>query len=163
MMIRYVFLWIDEPNPWALGNSICGAMGVRSRQLTGNASTAAPKSSLWLSFLRSQMSHCCQVHCWLAWETEVLSCIYSYYSVDVLLWREKKKSGSHSSSGRHLGPGPAELRKLVWTGERVRQRTWQLLEQAEAQRRWGSTLRGPGTAGHLPDQRTGAHPAGEAA
>jgi hypothetical protein len=62
-----------------------------------------------------------------------------------------------------LGPRPAELRKLVWTGERVRQRTWQLLEQAEAQRRWGSTLCGPGTAGHLPDRRTGAHPAGEAA
>jgi hypothetical protein len=62
-----------------------------------------------------------------------------------------------------LGPRPAELRKLVWTGERVRQRTWQLLEQAEAQRRWGSTLCGPGTAGHLPDRRTGARPAGEAA
>jgi hypothetical protein len=61
-----------------------------------------------------------------------------------------------------LGPGPAELRKLVWTGERVRQRTWQPLEQAEAQRRWGSTLCGPGTAGHLPDQRTGARLAGEA-
>jgi hypothetical protein len=62
-----------------------------------------------------------------------------------------------------LGPGPAELRKLVWTGERVRQRTWQLLEQAEAQRRWGSTLCGPGTASHRPDRRTGARPAGEAA
>jgi hypothetical protein len=63
----------------------------------------------------------------------------------------------------HLGPGPAELRKLVWTGERVRQRIWQLLEQAEPQRHWGSTLCGPGTASHRPDRRTGARPAGEAA
>jgi hypothetical protein len=69
-------------------------------------------------------------------------------------WKWKKKL---------VGPGPAELRKLVWTGERVRQRTWQLLEQAEAQRRWGSTLCGPETASHRPDRRTGARPAGEAA
>jgi hypothetical protein len=74
-------------------------------------------------------------------------------------WCEKVVSKERD---KDLGPGPAELRKLVWTGERVRQRTWQPLEQAEAQRRWGSTLCGPGTAGHLPDLRTGARPAGEA-
>jgi hypothetical protein len=48
-------------------------------------------------------------------------------------------------------------RKLVWTGERVHHRTGRLLGQAEAQSRWGSTLCGPQTAGHLPDQRTGVH------
>jgi hypothetical protein len=34
-------------------------------------------------------------------------------------------------------------------------RTGQLLGQAEAQSLWGSTLCGPQTAGHRPDQRTG--------
>jgi hypothetical protein len=78
--------------------------------------------------------------------------------------RDTRRYGYHMSKMYvNLGPGPAELRKLVWTGERVRQRTWQLLEQAEAQRRWGSTLCGPGTASHRPDRRTGARPAGEAA
>jgi hypothetical protein len=57
----------------------------------------------------------------------------------------------------------AELRKLVWTGERVHQRTGQLLGQAEAQSRWGSTLGGSQTAGHHRDQRTGVHLAWEAA
>jgi hypothetical protein len=73
--------------------------------------------------------------------------------------------GKHKNiSNRNQGYLPlSEPNSRVWTGERVRQRTWQPLEQAEAQRGWGSTLCGPGTAGHLPDRRTGARPTGEAA
>jgi hypothetical protein len=72
-------------------------------------------------------------------------------NVSFCLWLRKNNSDS------------AELRKLVWTGERVHQRTRQLLEQAEAQSRWGSTLGGPQTAGQHPDQRTGVRLAWEAA
>jgi hypothetical protein len=57
----------------------------------------------------------------------------------------------------------AELRKLVWTGERVHHRTGQLLAQAEAQSQWGSTLCGLQTAGHRPDQKTGVRLAQKAA
>jgi hypothetical protein len=56
-----------------------------------------------------------------------------------------------------------ELRKLVWTGERVCQRTGQLLGEAEAQSSWGSTLCRLQTAGHRPDQRTGVRLAREKA
>jgi hypothetical protein len=44
----------------------------------------------------------------------------------------------------------------------TKERTGQLLERAEAQSRWGSSLGGPQTTGHHPDQRTGVRLAWEA-
>lgn len=90
MMIRYVFLWIDEPNPWASGNSIFGAMKLRSRQLTGEVFSWSSQIKFLAQFLKSQVSQCCHVHCLLALEVKTLSYIYSYRSVDFLLWCEKK-------------------------------------------------------------------------
>jgi hypothetical protein len=82
-------------------------------------------------------------------------------------WYIKHNGEAASASAAAVAPfwfrDSAELRKLVWTGERVHQRTGQLLGQAEAQSHWGSTLGGPQTAGHRPDQRTGVCLAWEAA
>jgi hypothetical protein len=80
--------------------------------------------------------------------------------VSTWLGRRPQPQQQRLPSGFQNSAGP---RKLVWTGWGVRQRTGQLLGQAEAQSRWGSTLCRLQTAGHRPDQRTGVRLAREAA
>jgi hypothetical protein len=55
------------------------------------------------------------------------------------------------------------IKNFKKTGERVRQRTRQLLGQQKHRAAEATTLGGPQTAGHCPDQRTGVRLAWEAA